>query len=103
MLADPAWLKARLEHLSRLQPRDVMQRWMSLIDAGAWEALVLDLLVNHYDPLYQRSMHKSYPALDQATAQHPARLDDADIAALAQSLIGVPASVPPAVKAAAEV
>ena len=96
MLADPGWLKARLEHLSRLQSREIMQRWMSLIDAGAWEDLVLDLLVNHYDPLYQRSMHKSYPALDQAPALRPARLDEDDIALLARALIGTSASASPA-------
>ncbi|MBM3346118.1 MAG: tRNA 2-selenouridine(34) synthase MnmH [Betaproteobacteria bacterium] len=103
MLADPPWLKARLGHLSRLQSREIMQRWMALIDVGAWESLVLDLLVNHYDPLYRRSMHKSYPALDQAPALRPARLDEEEIAALAQRLIGVPASAPDASTAAAEV
>ena len=87
MLADPAWLKERLEHLARLQSREVLQRWMALIDTGAWEELVLDLLLNHYDPLYQRSMHKSYPTLDDAPVLRMERLDAQSMAALAARLV----------------
>ncbi len=87
MLSDPGWLKARLAHLSRLQAHEVMQRWMGQIDAGAWDELVRDLLDNHYDPLYQRSMHKSYPTLDTAPVLAPERLDEAEITALAAGLI----------------
>ena len=96
MLADPGWLKARLAHLSRLQSHEVMQRWMELIDAGAWNELVRDLLDNHYDPLYQRSMHKSYPTLDKAPVLAPERLDEAEIAALARELIAATRRAPDA-------
>jgi tRNA 2-selenouridine synthase len=87
MLDDPAWLKAKLGHLSRLQSHEVLQRWMTLIDARAWDALVLDLLQNHYDPLYRHSMNRSYPDLEKAAALRPAHLDDAGIAALAAKLL----------------
>ena len=86
MLADPAWLKARLAQLSRLQSRETIARWMAHIDANAWQEVVLDLLLNHYDPLYQRSMHKSYPSLDAAPVLRPERLDLPAIAACARQL-----------------
>ncbi len=86
MLADPAWLKARLAQLSRLQSRETIERWMAQIDARAWEHLVLDLLVNHYDPLYERSMHKSYPSLGSAPVIRPIRLDVQSVADCARQL-----------------
>ncbi|MSQ50813.1 MAG: tRNA 2-selenouridine(34) synthase MnmH [Betaproteobacteria bacterium] len=75
MLADPALLKGRLAQLSALQSAETMERWMRLIDSGAWNTLVRDLLENHYDPLYLRSMGKSYPTLDTAPVLRPLRLD----------------------------
>ena len=86
MLRNPAWLKERLAKLTELQPREVIQRWIGLIDAAAWEELVTDLLVNHYDPLYLRSMNRSYPTLDSAPVLRPERLDPEAVAQLARSL-----------------
>jgi tRNA 2-selenouridine synthase len=86
MLAEPAMLKARLGQLTELQSREVIDRWMTLIDARDWEVLVRDLLENHYDPLYLRSMSKSYPTLDAAPVLNLDALDAASLAEQARSL-----------------
>lgn len=88
MLTEPAALKGRLNQLSALQSREVIERWMGLIDARAWEVLVRDLLENHYDPLYQRSMGKSYPTLDSSPVLCPRRLDPGTIGGHARELLG---------------
>jgi len=80
MLSEPEALKRRLNQLAALQPREVIQHWRDLIDAGAWHELVHDLLQNHYDPLYLRSMGRSYPDLDASPVLRPRRLDPESIA-----------------------
>ena len=86
MLAEPAMLKARLGQLTELQSREVIDRWMALIDVRDWEVLVRDLLENHYDPLYLRSMSKSYPTLGAAPVLNLDSLDAASLAGKARSL-----------------
>ena len=66
-LEDPQTLKAKLECLTELHGRQVIDRWLALAEARAWEAFVADLLVNHYDPAYQRSTLRNYP--DQRAAR----------------------------------
>jgi len=87
VLTEPAALKSRLNQLSALRSREVIQRWLELIDARAWEVLVRDLLENHYDPLYQRSMGKSYPTLDSSPMLRTQRLDPETIDAHARDLL----------------
>jgi tRNA 2-selenouridine synthase len=87
MLDDPGWLKSRLSHLAGLQSREVLQRWDTLIDARDWKTLVLDLLVNHYDPLYLRSMGKSFAGLAQAQVLKLDQLDAAALATVAEQLV----------------
>jgi tRNA 2-selenouridine synthase len=65
-LDDPQTLKAKLSCLTNLYGREVIDRWLALVDARDWNALVGDLLVNHYDPAYLRSTLRNYPDLDAA-------------------------------------
>jgi tRNA 2-selenouridine synthase len=99
MLSGPAVLKNRLSQLAALQSREVIERWMAQIDVGAWEALVHDLLENHYDPAYQRSMSKSYPTLGSATVLRLEHLDGESLARQARLLAAgtdMPCTVQPA-------
>jgi tRNA 2-selenouridine synthase len=59
-LERPQWLIAQLELLRGLQSNETLLRWNALIAAGAFPALVAELLELHYDPLYQRSQDKNY-------------------------------------------
>ena len=60
-LEDPKGLKAKLECLTSLYGREVLKRWLALVDQCAWDELVADLLLNHYDPAYRRSALRNYP------------------------------------------
>jgi tRNA 2-selenouridine synthase len=61
-LDDPDRLKEKLACLQSLYGNEIIARWTAQADAGAWEPLVTDLLVHHYDPAYRRSTLKNYPA-----------------------------------------
>jgi tRNA 2-selenouridine synthase len=87
-LADPLPLKERLSALTSLYGRDVIKRWVELADARAWEALVADLLVNHYDPAYHRSTLRNYPDLDHAWTVELERLSPEALDAAAADLAG---------------
>jgi tRNA 2-selenouridine synthase len=55
-----------LDGLVELQGRERVKHWQALARAGRWPDLIADLMAQHYDPLYERSMRRSYPTLDQA-------------------------------------
>lgn len=59
-LAQPEWLKQRLDSLRELHSKETLANWHRLIDAGEWRQLVHELLSQHYDPHYRRSQGKHY-------------------------------------------
>lgn len=93
-LDDPQGLKSRLGYLTDLYGRDLISRWLALVDERAWEALVGDLLVNHYDPAYQRSTLRNYPDLDQARVLNLERLSAAALDAAVAELSRLAANEP---------
>ncbi len=87
---DPSALAQRLSALRGLQPNDTLARWQAWARAGKLTDLFAELMAQHYDPLYQRSLGRSggpvwrtlvLPALD-ATA-----LDGAAAALLAEETL----------------
>ena len=66
-LEDPQVLKQKLSCLAGLYGNEVIERWIAQADAGAWNELVADLLVNHYDPAYRRSTLRNYAGSGDAT------------------------------------
>ncbi|MGP1677563.1 MAG: tRNA 2-selenouridine(34) synthase MnmH [Burkholderiales bacterium] len=86
-LGDPQDLKAKLDCLTSLHSKDTLARWMSQVEHGQWDALVADLLQNHYDPAYRRATLKNFEQLAQAQVLRPAQLDAASLAQLAAQLI----------------
>jgi tRNA 2-selenouridine synthase len=54
---NPGRLKQQLGYLLPLFGYEKINAWHQLIDAGAFAALTETLLVNHYDPLYQRAIY----------------------------------------------
>lgn len=78
----------RLAALREVRGAEVVERWQAQARDGRLAAVVEELLVQHYDPVYQRSMQRNYagfaaaPALDLADAA-PASLAAA-AAAMAQ-------------------
>jgi len=87
LLSQPDFLRARLGQLSALQPREVIERWMAQIDAQNWQGLVGDLLLSHYDPLYLRSISRSYPTLGSTPVVTLSQLDRDYLAEHARAMI----------------
>lgn len=78
-LADPAALGRQLDCLLELQGRERIEHWKSLAHAGLWDTLIEELLVQHYDPAYDRSLGRNFV---QAVAAETLALPDAQEASL---------------------
>lgn len=70
----------RLQALRELRGAAVIEAWQAQARAGQWRLVVQELLEQHYDPIYERSMPRNYPGYAQA---HPLTLAAADPASLA--------------------
>ncbi len=62
----PGALAAKLDCLVPLHGKERIAQWKSLVDAGDWDALVRDLLENHYDPAYRKSLLRNYRGAQDA-------------------------------------
>jgi len=64
-IADPAALAAKLKLLVPLRGAATVARWNQLAQDGDWDGFVGELLVEHYDPTYLRSIRANYPRYEQ--------------------------------------
>jgi tRNA 2-selenouridine synthase len=53
-------LNAQLEFLVQLHGRERIERWQAMATEGQMPALVDELLVDHYDPAYLKSIHRNF-------------------------------------------
>ncbi len=65
LVNDPDMLKSKLQGLKSRYGWQKIHYWYRLIDQGQRKTLVGDLLTNHYDPAYRRSMSKTYQPLEK--------------------------------------
>jgi tRNA 2-selenouridine synthase len=86
-LEDPALLLERLRPLVTLHGKEAFARWERLAAAGEWEALIGELLEAHYDPLYDRSLGRHFPAAHPAAALSLQDPSPAGFAALAADVL----------------
>ncbi len=77
-VADPEMLKRELGRLRGGR----LGKWIGLIDAGEWPALVADLLESHYDPGYSASLRRSFPEVSETAVLASANAADLDAMAL---------------------
>ncbi len=63
---DPEALIAQLQSLHQFHGSEKLQHWSELIHAGDFAAFVEELLTQHYDPTYFRSLTRHYPKLPEA-------------------------------------
>jgi tRNA 2-selenouridine synthase len=82
-VADAEGLCARLATLREVRGAVVVDRWKALARAGATCEVVRDLLAEHYDPIYTRSMKRHFERLEQAPEL---ALADGSPAVLAQAV-----------------
>ena len=65
---DPSALNGQLEHLVQLHGRDKIDAWHALANSGQMAEVVDQLLVEHYDPAYLRSIDRNFVQYPQAEA-----------------------------------
>jgi tRNA 2-selenouridine synthase len=63
---DAESLCARLDALVELRGRATVKHWQAQARGGAWADMVGELLTQHYDPSYLKSMHQHFAAFDAA-------------------------------------
>jgi tRNA 2-selenouridine synthase len=81
-LVSPASLNEQLEHLTPLHGREKITRWQAMSNAGDMAPLVEELLADHYDPAYLRSIDRNFLKFNQAA---PLELEDIDQAAFSSA------------------
>jgi tRNA 2-selenouridine synthase len=59
-------LNSQLEFLVQLHGRERIERWQAMATAGNMPELVEELLVDHYDPAYLKSIHRNFVQFGQA-------------------------------------
>jgi len=83
---DRVTLFTQLDCLVALHGREKVQDWKLLAERGAWEKLVERLLLDHYDPVYLRSIGRNFTRVEDALSIAPASAAEADFARLAREL-----------------
>ena len=78
---DPDFFCARLEALTELRGKAVVGEWIEKVKTGQTPAVVLDLLTQHYDPMYAQSIQRNFRQYGNAL---PCVLQDRSPAALAR-------------------
>ena len=84
--ADPALLNAQLDHLVQLHGRDKIDAWHEMATGGRMPELVDQLLVEHYDPAYLRSIDRNFVQYPQAQVLELAGISRDDFLAAAHRL-----------------
>jgi tRNA 2-selenouridine synthase len=80
--ADPEAFCGLLDGLVTLRGREAVAAWQQQARDGQWREVFGELMRQHYDPLYERSLRASYPRLAEAqrlqlTDAEPGTLRDA--------------------------
>ncbi|MYM86037.1 tRNA 2-selenouridine(34) synthase MnmH [Rugamonas sp. FT82W] len=87
----PASLNEQLEFLTALHGREKIGRWQAMAVSGAMPALVEELLADHYDPAYLRSIDRNFVKYGQAFPLELEDIDSAAFQAAASRLTAMPA------------
>jgi tRNA 2-selenouridine synthase len=79
-------LLKQIEHIAPLHPKQRITDWKQLISIGDWPAFVESLLIEHYDPSYDRAMDRNFEALSSALVVNSLALDHLAIETMAQQI-----------------
>jgi tRNA 2-selenouridine synthase len=83
---DPSALNAQLEHLVLLHGRAKIAAWHALANNGEMAQLVDELLVEHYDPAYMKSIDRNFVQYKDAKVVELGDIGDGDFMAAARAL-----------------
>ncbi|MGJ7917147.1 tRNA 2-selenouridine(34) synthase MnmH [Massilia sp. LXY-6] len=84
--ADPSTLNSQLDHLVQLHGREKIDAWHGMANSGRMPELVDELLVQHYDPAYLRSIDRNFAQYPQAQVVELADIGEEDFLAAARKL-----------------
>ncbi|MGO4477042.1 tRNA 2-selenouridine(34) synthase MnmH [Massilia sp. 2TAF26] len=84
--ADPSALNRQLDHLVQLHGRPRIDAWHGMANGGQLPELVDELLVQHYDPAYLRSIDRNFVQYPQAEVAELADISKEDFLAAARKL-----------------
>ena len=84
--ADPSALNRQLDHLVQLHGRARIDAWHGMANGGELPELVDELLVQHYDPAYLRSIDRNFVQYPQAEVVELGDISKEDFLAAAHRL-----------------
>lgn len=92
-LANPELLNVQLACLISLHGREKITRWQALSLSGQMETLVEELLIDHYDPAYRRSIDRNFANISKAKILELQDISEDAFREMAQSLhrVDIPA------------
>ena len=85
---DPIHFCNRLQALTELRGKTVVDGWIEKVSAGKTPSVVLELLTQHYDPMYSASIQRNFKQYGQAQACVLADRSASTLNDAAESLIG---------------
>ncbi len=91
-VVDPTAFGERLAALKELRGAETIARWQAQAQAGDTAGVVHELLEQHYDPVYLKSMAKHYAGFATAQTLALADAEPATLAAAARQLLGTAAA-----------
>lgn len=87
---DSAHFCERLDALTSIRGKVVVEAWKAQVQSGAVENVVQDLLTLHYDPVYLQSMQRNFVQYAQAPSISPQTRSTQAMAELAAELLQQP-------------
>lgn len=93
-VAAPDALNAQLDCLTPRYGKETICRWQQLALQGPMEALVEELLAQHYDPAYLKSIERNFSSFAQASVLHIAGVSAQSFDDAAARLLEADADVP---------
>ncbi len=87
LVKDVDYFCGRLDALTPLKGRSVVQAWQAQARAGEFAPVVLDLLHSHYDPAYLQSMVRNFKQFETAGALHPRDRSPESMMQIAQQVV----------------
>jgi tRNA 2-selenouridine synthase len=76
----------RLQALTAIRGKQVVEEWKALAQAGQWAPMVQQLLQQHYDPAYLQSMRKNFTRFEAMQTVNAADRSPQEFARLAVEL-----------------
>ncbi len=89
-LRAPDLLAASLDRLKGTYANELLAHWHSLCKAQAWDEFITELLAQHYDPAYNKSIRRNYPNYDSAHVLVLNSLNGQDFSRLAEEALALP-------------